>query len=1035
MTAPCIPRCRPFLYFGRFQVVYIVFLAALVLTLVSSSAHAQAPGTGTIRGRVQDAKTGSNLNNARVALDRTGQTVFTNEYGEYVLTDVPAGEAKVTAFFSGFEPKVTTVTVAAGQTVEQDLRFGTSGPDDTVVLDTLTIAGGRETNVAAIAVNEQRFAPNIKTVIETNAFGDIAEGNAGEFLKYLPGVTVDYVAADVRTVNVRGFGSAFTSVYVDGFRMASAASGSSIRSFEFEQVSINNAARIEVVKVPTADYPADALGGSVNMISKNAFEREGRAFNYSVYLNANSEDIIPWEKSPGPKNKDSYKVLPGFNFDYTLPISENLGFVITGLNSNQFNEQHRSQSTWNFAQAGATAANPYLQQYQVQDGPKNSFRDSFSFKADWKIAPGQSLWAMYQINYYQSFFGNRNLTFDVGTNATPLTAGDPGLTWTPDTVNGPTGRGTVRHGTSFRDKYGLANAGAVKYRFKNRDWEVDAGVGLSTSRSWYRDTDRGHFEEVRTTLQGLSRITYAGIQEPRPTTLTASAANGTSIDYLDLSNYRINTVRSRPLDAKDEFVSGHVNVKRNLDFLPFTSAVKFGADYRKQDRDIRRRDTSWNFVGADGLLNTADDNATPYLDTRYGPYPGWGFGHISWPDPYKLYEEFLAHPNFFQLSPAQALAAERFRLKNSQRLGETVVAPYALLDSHFLKNRLGIVAGVRYEHTKDTGNGVFSPTIGTSLADLQANWRERGNRASKSYDGFYPSVSATYNLTDDLLIRAAYARTLGRPDFGNILPLVRVNNTDTATDDGLGTLDPRTIVVTNPDLKPYQADNYDLSLEYYFHDGGVVSGGVFEKDIRDFFGTLSGPPTAQDLADLDLPAEYFNAGYTLRRTINVSGTSKITGFEFNYREPLSFIPGWGRYFTVFFNLTKLHLSGPNTADFSGFIKDSGNVGLSYDRFPLSVRLNLNYRGRQVNSLQTGAAYGFASSDSRVFREYYAPRFNLDANIEYKFSKNLGVFANVRNIFDQPQDLERYNPTSPDYSHLYRREKFGAQITMGVKGTF
>src|SRR5690606_29460040 len=105
-----------------------------------------------------------------------------------------------------------------------------------------TVATRRETNTAAIATNEQRFALNIKTVIETDAFGDVAEGNVGEFLKFLPGVTVDYVAADVRTVSVRGFGAAYSSVSVDGFRMASASSGASARAFEFEQVSINNAA-------------------------------------------------------------------------------------------------------------------------------------------------------------------------------------------------------------------------------------------------------------------------------------------------------------------------------------------------------------------------------------------------------------------------------------------------------------------------------------------------------------------------------------------------------------------------------------------------------------------------------------------------------------------------------------------------------------------------------------------------------------------------------------------------------------------------
>jgi len=1027
---------------GFFNWFKTVLLAALTLALTTSLSFAQAAQTGTITGRVFNASRGTYLNNARVTLDGTDRTVFTNEYGEYVLTDVPAGEAKVRAFYSGFEPTVTTVTVTAGQTVTQDLRFGSAETDsDLVKLETFTVAAGRETDTASIAVNEQRFAANIKTVVETSAFGDIAEGNAGEFLKYLPGVTVDYVAADVRTVSVRGFGSAFTSVYLDGFRMASAASGSSIRAFEFEQVSINNAARVEVIKSPTPDFPVDALGGSVNLISKNAFEREGSAFNYRLYLNANSEDVNAVKKSSGPRNQDSFKVLPGADFDYTIPVSKNLGFVITGLTSNQFNEQHRTQNQWNFAQGSgatqgsATPGAPYMQQYQMQDGPKNSFRDSLSFKADWKIGPGQSLWAMYQVNYYSSFFGNRNLTWDVGTAGTSNPAGGAALSYGPDFTTGAAGRGSVRHGTSFRDKYGLANAGAVKYRFKNHDWEIDAGLGDSSSRSWYRDSGNGHFQEVRTTLQGVSKVTYTGVEAPRPQGINALAADGSSIDPYNLSNYRINTARIQPVDAKDKFLTAHLNVRRELPFLPFAAALKVGGETRQQDRDIRRTDKTWTFVGADGVANTADDNAGPYLDTNYGAYPYWGFPHVSWPDPYALWSEFQAHPNYFSLTTAQALAAERFRIQNSQKLKETVNSAYVMTDAHFLRNRLNLIAGVRLEQTDDKGDGALTPTIGGTLADVQANWKERGLHVSKSYDGYYPSVHATYNLTENLLLRASYARTLGRPDFAQILPLVQVNNTDTDTDNGLGVLPARTIKFNNTALRPYQANNYDVSLEYYFRNGGVISIGGFYKDVKDFFGTFNRVATAQDIADLDLSPDYI--GYQVTTTINTQGTATIQGGEFNLRQPLTMIPGWGRYFVFLFNATKLHLEGPNSADFSGFIKNSANAGISFEKKPIAVRLNVNYRGRQINSYQTAAAYqvGNTTPVGGTFEEDYAPRFNVDANVEYKFSKRLGFFTNVRNLFNQYQQLERYNSATPNYAKMYRREKFGAQLTVGVKGTF
>ncbi len=1004
-------------------------LASIALLALTTPLPAQGTGTGSVTGRVLNTGTGSYLNNARITVEGTNLQVFTNEYGEFVLNGVPAGEVKLRVFYTGLEPRIVTVTVPAGETVNRDLPVGVAD-DETVVLNTFEVNAGRETNIAQIAVNEQRFSPNIKTVIETNAFGDVAEGNVGEFMKFLPGITVDYVAADVRTVSVRGLPAGYTAVSVDGFRMASAASGAATRAFEFEQVSINNAARVEVSKVPTPDTPADALGGSVNLISKNAFEREGRQLNARAYLNLNSEEWNPFSRTPGPGKKDTYKVLPGVDFDLTLPLSKKLGLVVTGLSSNQFNEQHRTQPVWNFAQAGATPTNPYLQQYSFQDGPKNSFRDSFSVKLDYKLAPGHTLWAGYQFNYYKSFFGNRNLNFDVGNNAAPTTTGGIPLTWNQESTNGAAGRGSVRHGSSFRDKLGATNVGLVKYRFNGRLWDFDAGYGNSISKSWYRDESRGHFSEVRTTLQGVSRVNYGDIYDLRPGTLTALNAAGAEIDWKNMSNYRINTVRSVPLDAKDEFQTVHANLRRELDFLPFQAALKVGGEVRMQNRDIRRRDTTWNFVGADGVANTADDNAGPYLDTRYGVYSYWGFDDITWPDPYLLHDLFVSNPSYFAQSADQIRNAERFRIQNSQEMEETITSLYAQVEAKFLNNRLQVTTGVRYEDTEDEGLGAYTPTRGATLADVQQNWRERGLSVSKSYDGLYPSLHVNYNITDNLIARFAYAYTLGRPDFSNILPLVRVNNSENDFDDGLGTIAPRTIIYNNTGLNPWEADNYDLSLEYYFANGGVASAGLFRKDLTDFFGSFVTTATAADLEELNLGTEYL--GYTVRTTTNITSAARITGGEFNFRTPLTFMGRYGRYFTFFVNGTKLDLDGPASADFRGFIEEAANVGLTYDRKPLTIRVNVNYRGRQINAPQSGAQYG---ATALGYREYFAPRQTVDVNAEYRLTRRFTLFANARNLFDQEQMLERYNDQTPDYARKYRVEKFGVQLTMGVKGTF
>lgn len=290
--------------------------ARLCLALASCflmlwSVQAQTTGGGTVEGRVLNVATGRYLSNARVTIEGTNLEAITNEFGNFRINGVPAGSARVRAAYSGLDAKVETVTVSAGQTaaVNFDLT-STERYGETIKLDTFTVASQREFEGNALATNEQRFAPNVKVVMAADAFGDVTEGNVGEFLKYLPGITVDYVAADVRTVSVRGFADTFTSVSIDGMRTTSSASGNSGRVFEFEQVSINNASRVEVTKVPTPSTPADSLGGAVNMISKSAFERRGAQFNYRAYVNFNSEETEFWKKTPDPANMAATRSSP-----------------------------------------------------------------------------------------------------------------------------------------------------------------------------------------------------------------------------------------------------------------------------------------------------------------------------------------------------------------------------------------------------------------------------------------------------------------------------------------------------------------------------------------------------------------------------------------------------------------------------------------------------------------------------------------------------------------------------------------------------
>jgi TonB-dependent receptor len=308
-----------------------------------------------------------------------------------------------------------------------------------------------------------------------------------------------------------------------------------------------------------------------------------------------------------------------------------------------------------------------------------------------------------------------------------------------------------------------------------------------------------------------------------------------------------------------------------------------------------------------------------------------------------------------------------------------------------------------------------------SLDQLRLTHLERGFADQRDYHGYYPSLHLNFDVTDNFIVRAAYAKTLGRPDYADIIPNI---DFDAEADPEV----PGTIIVSNTGLKPWTADNFDLSLEYYFGRGSVASVGGFLKELDDFWGTSNSPMTPGLLQQFGLDERY--ADWSLSTQINV-GKARISGAEVNYVQRLEFLPGWLRHFSVSTNGTLLHLEGSNGADFRRFISKTGNLSLGWSRSPFSARVTWNYRGKQKNAPQTGGQYGANNG----FWEYYDSRYNIDANVEYAFSPRFRLFANARNILNQPQVLERYSLESARYAAPYRHEEFGIQIAVGLKGTF
>ncbi|MEY4941737.1 MAG: hypothetical protein RIQ93_3472, partial [Verrucomicrobiota bacterium] len=256
------------------------FAARLTLILLMSvSLRAADTATATISGRIQNGDSGIYLNNAKVSVTGTNLVALTDQTGAYRLVNVPPGRVVVEVFYTGFDALQTPVDVSPGQNLQRDFELKTGS---VVTLDKFTVKGAAD--LETIATNEQRFASNIKLVAAPGENEFVLEGNVGEFMKSLPGVSAEYSDVEIMGISVRGFGSNVVGVTMDGSNLAGANYTGSARTFQTPNLSMNNISRVEITAVPTPSTPADSLGGSVNLVTKSAFERAKAQLSYSAFL-------------------------------------------------------------------------------------------------------------------------------------------------------------------------------------------------------------------------------------------------------------------------------------------------------------------------------------------------------------------------------------------------------------------------------------------------------------------------------------------------------------------------------------------------------------------------------------------------------------------------------------------------------------------------------------------------------------------------------------------------------------------------------
>jgi TonB-dependent receptor len=961
----------------------------------ASTAHA-----ATLTGNISNVATGNLLEGAQVAVPSLGLSTLTDNTGRYVLPSLPAGTHEVVVTYVGLDPARTTVTV-------NDSASTTRNFDLTSVvykLDAFKVTGEREGGAAAITA--QRNAANVKNIVAMDSFGNLPNMNAAEVAIRLPGVAGN--PSDENLIDgftIRGIGPGLNSVTLDGSPLTS--QGALSRSTNMNNLTGSMFDQMELTKGHTPDKEAGSIGGTINLKSRSPLSmKERRRITYSAGVRYAPSFT---EQTP---TRENHRAHPLFNVGWQELLDVFGGERNLGLSLNVFYSENAVggfRTTRDFE--NTTAQPAYLWDYRTWDNYNLRKQASISLKADYRLSPSTKLSintvASDAVETFRRQYDTRAFTTQAVFNpALPVT----GTNATAGILPGYTDRITqVRAAAGSTIEQTTTGPGNFANRMRRLDVGAEHVFGalqLDYNALYTQSNINGGGGGRGGIL--VNRITAVGWRLDRTDSdLYPRFTQTEGPDFNNAANYRPTTYNNSILQNDDQIKEARANARYTLP-VSFPLSLKSGAVWRQHYASAESVARRWNYAGTTAL--PSDPTIITFDSVKTGRrLPQW--------EPVQFFAD--RQPITPALWTEDRYFNEQNKYTANRAVTENVTAGYALASGRV--GRTGLIAGVRTERTETSSWGWVRARTGSTVAQQTADpvgsatrdYAGTQRNLSGSYTKSFPSAHLTHDLTSDLKARLSWSTSFGRPPLNNALPNETISETN------------QTLTVNNPSLLPQNAATWDATLEYYFEPVGTLSLGWFNKTITDYIIAGTNAGTIATGNDNGFNGEY--AGFT-RLTSSNAGTAKVSGWEFNYQQQFTFLPGLLKGFGASANYTLIRTNGNfggttsrSTNEVPGFIPRTGNATLSWRYKKFSTRLLYNFTGSYIT------AFTAATPGRNLYRFQYA---TVNAGVSYQVRPNLQLTLDAANLTNEPQSLYRGVRSQMQSTILN-----GTSLTFGVNGRF
>lgn len=813
----------------------------------------------------------------------------------------------------------------------------------------IVVTGRRAADRAAL--EDKREADNQIDAVHADDVGRLPDQNVAEAVRRLPGITTQNDQGEGRYLTVRGVSPDLLNVTLNG--QTAAAPEPESRQVKLDDIPSALIGAVTVSKTLTPDLDANAIAGQVNIETLTAFDRNrnflsGRfAYGYSDINESN-----PYEAD--------------VSFGGLFGPSRQFGAVFALNYSLRELSPHNIQNTGDWIDVGGEMVPEGL---EIRRYDTERQRTGAVANFDWRPNNNSEmflrfLYSLYEDSETRNAFG---IEFDDGSI---FPAGANSGTFT-DAEAFRNVRSRSENTSSFSSSLG------GEWNFGERWLRAEATYSHTNKEDPNRDE---WIFESDDDVQGDYAINSSRY------TITP---NNVGIDPFDPAEFAVDGFEPESRDATEDLVQLRVDYRFPIS-VGIGSDFQVGIKYLDRDKENNNDGRIW---GEDGSsLTVADVLGITIPNVFSGDYPYGPTVNAGAANAY-----FAANPGEFSEDDEGTAVAT---LGGDYRVTEQITAAYAMARLRF--GDLTLIPGVRVERTEaDYAAKAFDAASGPPL-DMAYNVF-----GSSSYTDWFPSVNARYDVGENLVLRAAATRSLGRPNYETIAPYVVVEDDEVAAG--------------NPLLDPLYSTNFDISAEYYVGEGGILSVAVFHKEIENpIFATV-----------FDALAGDTINGVTLTQDSEVESFANadeatVTGVEFNVQYELSFLPAPFNGLSVGANLTLVdsEASGiPGRSDTLPLLGQSDRVAsaqLSYEQYGWSGRIAYTYRSEYL--LEAGE-----DVDTDI---YVDELHQWDARVAYAFNPHLTVFLEGSNLNDAS-----YRTYAGFSNRMAEEERYGWTARTGLQFSY